>query len=596
MFNPYDEVQRNRLFKPVESSFRSLEWARNLNQGLVEAYIGSGYGRTSKVRHETVINLMNQTVDAYQMCLVANRPRVLISTPHQQFTYFARHFQEAINNLIAEIGLEYTLRQWVLDAFFCVGVIKVHMADSGLVMLEENLWADPGTPFASNMSIDNWVYDMGSTKWQEVKFAGDMYRLPHGDLESGIFDQEASREVLPTSKYHCDADRLARISKGYEVDYDEFEPMVDLADVWIPRENKIFTFAVDSVHHFRLKGSPLAVMDWNGAEFGPYHLLGFNDVPENIMPVSPASHLASMDRLINNIARKQSKRARSKKRVNIFDPLEKDAADRIRREADEAWVASKDPKAFSSVETGGVDPSMQAFMLGIIEMYDRMAGNLTAMMGLGAQADTATQEQLIHGAVSKKEASMQYRVVDGSVKLIRDLGYMLWNDKFKVLKGQIAIDGAEGYSADATWTPEDREGDFFDYNFNIDLYSMPYQSPGQKVQALNQLITQIYAPMADMMAAQGGMMNLQKITEIYADMLNLPQLKQVIQFTAPMEGGMPGPQDRQTPKPAATTRTVVRKNIPTGGTAAGRSHVQQQAWMGMSPNAQQSASLTVPMA
>jgi hypothetical protein len=78
--------------------------------------------------------------------------------------------------------------------------------------------------------------------------------------------------------------------------------------------------------------------------------------------------------------------------------------------------------------------------------------------------------------VSSKEAQMQYRVLDGSSRLIRDLGFLLWNDKAKVIPGRIPIDGTT-YSMDATWTPDDREGAYFDYRINIDVYSMAYQSP-----------------------------------------------------------------------------------------------------------------------
>jgi hypothetical protein len=598
--NLTDDVQRNRLFKAVESSYRAIEPFRNLNRGLIEEYAGSGYGQMNRPRHETLINLMNQAVSAYQMVLVANRPRVLISSNRRELQIFARRFQVAINNLIAEIGLEYTLKQWVLDAFFCVGFIKVHMADAGQVMLEQNLWADPGTPYASNVSLDNWVHDMGATKWREVRFAGDCYRLSYDDVMAeagGMFEADALEDLKPTSKYSShDSERIAAISKGQDVDQDEFEPMVDLCDLWVPRENMIYTFAVEHLGQMRLKGGPLAAMPWNGPEFGPYHMLGFEDVPENILPTSPASHLSSLSRLANNLMRKQSRRARSAKRMHTYNSGGQDAAKRLQRASDDEWIHVEDPKEIGQVDVGGVDPQMQAYLIGVMEMFDRAAGNLTAMMGLGAQADTASQETLIHSAVSKKEANMQYRVIDGARCVIRDLGHMLWHDQFKVLSGQEQVEGLEGYTVDMTWTPQDREGDFMDYNFDIDLYSMPYQSPAQKVTALNQLLTQIYAPLANVLMQQGGSINLQALTNIYAEMLSMPRLKEVVQFAQPLpeeSGPAPGmgEHDRDTPLPSQTNRTYTRKNVATGGTLASRQHIQQQAWMGGSVNPQQAASM-----
>jgi hypothetical protein len=177
-----------------------LEPFRLLTRGLVEEYAGSGYGRKGQPRHEIIINLMNQTVDAYTMALVANRPRVQLSTELPERQYFTKHFQVALNNLIEQIGLEFTLRQWVLDAFFCLGIVKVHMASSGYVQMAEDLWVDPGQPFASNVGIDNWVHDMSATKWEHVQFAGDSYRIPFDDLSHPMyFPEVVARSAYPTA-------------------------------------------------------------------------------------------------------------------------------------------------------------------------------------------------------------------------------------------------------------------------------------------------------------------------------------------------------------------------------------------------------------
>ena len=591
--DPYQENDRSRFFKSIESSFRGIEWARNLNRSLIEEYTGNGYGTggtSGRVKYEQLVNLMNQTVDAYTMALVANRPRVMVTSVDPNLRYFAKQYELAINRMIEQIGLEYTLKKWVLDAFFCVGIIKVHMADAGLVQIQPDRWMDPGQPFASNISIDNFVYDLSATKYSEVKYAGDMYRIPFADLKSGIFDPERIKDLTPTSKYALDGERLARISRGVEVDSDEFEPMIDLADIWVPRHGKIYTFAVDRVAQFTLKGEPIAEMDWTGPELGPYHLLGFNAVPENIMPTSPASHLAMMSRLVNNLFRKQSRRARNQRNVHGYDPAAVNSIKNIQKAGDDEFVEVQDAAtAFHTISIGGVDANTQNFALAAMDMFDRMAGNLTAMLGLGAQAETNGQEQLIHGAVSKKEANMQYRVVDGAVRLIRNLGYMLWEDRFKVIRQEYPIDGAEGYSVDMTWTPEDRQGDFYDYDFNIDLYSMPYQSPSQKMSAVMQLLTQFYLPSLQLLQSQGGTINLQEVNYFFAQMLNSPELKNMIQFTSapPEDAGGLGGHPEGPMMPAATKREYVRKSVSTGGTPQGKNHAMQLAWASAAKNQNQ---------
>lgn len=592
--NPLDPVHCDRLFRAMRGSFDAKKPFRNLTRELIREFAGSGYGNSERPQFPTWINLMNQAADAYTMALVANRPRVLLSTfnPNQEF--FARQFQEAMNNLIEEICLENTLKNWVLDALFCVGIIKTHLADSGQVMLEEGFMMDPGSPAASNVSIDNWCHDMGATRWDQVKFAADMYRLPFEDVQqSDIYDQSATADLTPTSKYPVEDESLAQISRGEATDKDELEPMIDLCDVWVPRDGMIYTFAIQSRDKFEAKGKPLAVMEWDGPEYGPYHLLGFNDVPENIMPTSPFSHISRLSRLINSIMRRQAGRAMRHKRNHIYTAAGAEDAKKIQGGSDDEWVNVQDVNGIGEVETGGVNNDQHAFMLGCMELFDRMAGNLPAMMGLGAQAETASQEQLIHSAVSKKEAQMQYRVFDATRKLMRDLGYMLWNDKFKVIPGKIPIDGADGYAYDAPWSPESREGSFYDYNFNIDVYSMGYQSPAQRLNGLNSLLTQFYMPALPILQQQGMIVDFQAILQTHSELMNEPRIKQWIKSTSmPMDQQGGGQQEM--PKPSVTSRTVTRKSVPTGGTHQSRTHVQQQAWLNGSQNSKQSAALSRP--
>jgi len=229
------------------------------------------------------------------------------------------------------------------------------------------------------------------------------------------------------------------------------------------------------------------------------------------------------------------------------------------------------------MKQGGVDQSNYAFMLGGIELFDRMAGNLQARMGLGAQADTVGQERLIHGAASRKEGQMQYVMLNAATKLIKQLGVMLWQDEFKTIVTEIAIPGAPGYTATSVWKPGDREGNFLDYNFEIDVYSMQFQSPSIKIQRLNELVMQVLMPMYQLMMEQGVFIDMMQLVKIYADLMNLPELEQIVRFSDPMmdqESGSPG-MIADIPKAPTSTRNYVRHN--TGGQKA--NPLQQTAAM-----------------
>lgn len=581
-FDPYDDRDHQRLSKAVELSYKGLAPFRKMLRGLVAEYCGSGYGDAgSRPRFETIVNYMNQAVDTYTMLLAANRPRVMLSTDKPELQFFAKQFEAVTNATLAEIQIEETIRQWVIDAFFCLGIVKVHMADAGEVMMENGFWMDPGRTFASNVSLDNFVFDSSATVWHHIRYAGDCYRVPFERLKDPVlYDQDEVKELGPNSKFkHMDEDRLARMSRGDVTDADELVPMIDLGDFWIVETDQIVTYPVDrDGDQLKLIGErPIAVDVWDGPEFGPYHTLSFNDVPENIMPTSPASQLDVLGRTANSLLRKARRQAMRQKQVTGYSPASAEDAKNFRQASDGEMIEMSNPKEVMTLTNGQVDGQNMALFNQFTQLHDRQAGNLSAMAGLGPSADTAKAESLIHGAASKKEAQMQYRVLDSVTKLCRDLGYMEWINKTRSRQLQIPVAGTDYTIDDQPWTPEMREGDFFDYNFQVDAFSMAYQPPGQKIQALDAVVTKM-TQLHQLLAQQGGTIDMQALVEEYADLLQLPRLRNIVKFMVP-DPAMQQQQAQQGGQNPQTTREYVRRNVPTGGTEQGRQHVQQQAWM-----------------
>ncbi len=593
------DVDMDRLRKALEWSDRQLEPFRNLVHGLVQEVSGSTYkpGR-GRPKYEGLLNLLNQTVDAYSISLVAQRPRIMTTTEEVSLRRFAAIYEIAMNNLIAEIRLEETLRRSVVDAIYLMGIVKVHAKETIQVMVETDLWADPGTPFASNVSVDNWIPDMAASKYSRVQFAGDWYRIPFEMLEGDLFDQAEikKQELRPTSKHHMAAgeERLDRIATGQEIDPEEIRPMIDVCDLWIPDDKMIYTFAVDPRSRFKLRGAPIAAFPPDDPDAGPYDILSFNDVPDNIVPSSPAAHLAGLSRIINNMMRKQSGKAHAQKDVFWYTPAGAKDAERIQSAQDQARIAIQEQSEVGVMKIGGVDQALQAYMTAMLQLYDRMAGNLTSIAGLGNQAPTLGQEEIIQGSVSKKEAAMQQRVIEHAERVIRRLGRMLWNDRAKVIPGSRTVPGLEEYPPlDATWWPDEREGAFDDYKFTVDVYSMPYQSPEKKFSTMVQLLQNILIPGAALMAQQGGAINFQKVVETAAHLLNAPELKDWVEFGSPPppavgpeqggQGGQGEPAVEQPGMPPSTTRNYVRRSVATGGSPQNLATMAQQAWLGFSP-------------
>lgn len=581
----YNKDERAKLLQCIEYSTRNLRPFRELRKRLVKDYVGTYYNQGGdEANSEIIMNLMYQTAETYTMSLAANRPRVLVTSKYSELSWFSHHFQRSINNLIEEIHLEETLRKAVLEAFFGMGVVKVYTAESGLIKLEgEDEWVDPGKPYAENISFDDFVYDIEATSWNKIKYALNKYKIGREKaLADDSFDSDVLKDLTIHSReggmYDHQPDKPLRDSFIGESKPHGYEPEFELMDIWLPYENLVVTFATGH------ESKPLRVVEWEGPETGPFHTLTLAaEVPDQIMGVSPAMNLKPLNDIINGLLRKQKRQAQRQKDIPFYQDGAHEDAQRLQRAADGEWTRVSNPESVNVLKMGGVDQQNQAFSMAMQEQFDRMAGNLQMMAGLGPSSETATQDKLIHGAVSKREANMQYRVVDFTANICKDLGWLLWSDEVTEQENNYDV---EGFQFKSVWTPEHREGDFIQYNFSVEPYSMMYKSPSERLNNITQYITQVAMPMQQNLMESGGQIDFQELTNLYAELLDIPRLKEVVRFEEPKQN-RPGPSPEQPPQARHTVRENVRRNVPTGGTSGARSQVMQQVLNGSQPNQQQ---------
>ena len=127
--------------------------------------------------------------------------------------------------------------------------------------------------------------------------------------------------------------------------------------------------------------------------------------------------------------------------------------------------------------------------------------------------------------------------------------------------------------------PEMREGDFLQYNFEVEPFSMNYESPESKIQKLERAMDRL-GQLFPIIQAAGGTIDVQQMQRDYAELLGIPELKNWVTFSTPPAIEQPGPASGESPvKPSTTTRNYVRRNVATGGTPQNRSAQSQQAWL-----------------
>jgi hypothetical protein len=577
VFDLQNDEKRARLLKAIKSSRDALEPFRRVRRELIRDYVGSWYS-TSGATNKTLVNLMNQTARIFTVALAANNPQVLVSTPVFESLPFARRFEVNLNKLIGDMSLDQTFRQIVLDAFFCLGCGVVMMRDTdtrfhGLLESEEDVWLDPGEPWLNRVSLDDLILDMPAKELSKMRYCGHRYRADYEKvMEEPGYSKKVKDKLKPTNREHHDSTGAARdiASEHGQAQDDDLKDMVWLQDIWIAENKSVATLACDQ------DLEPLIEREWTGSQAGPYKFLSLGDTPDNVIPTSPAINLKGMHDLQNRLHVRMEADSDAHRVVNVYSPHGADDAEKVRTAERNSWQRMNDPGSINQVEVGGIDQRDLALATFIQDEYDRFAGNLQAMGGLGPQASTLGQEELVHGQLSKNVADMRMAVVNFSSECITDLGMLMWEDQTLELQSSIPV-GNSGIQVRSDWTPQTRMGSFEDYQFKVEPYSMVFKTPEQKLQELFQVLQQI-APLWPMFQASGATLDAEAIVDEIARLKNRPEFKRFITFAAPAM--MLGGDENSVHSPAVTSRETIRKNVPTGGTKENRSAALIQSILG----------------
>lgn len=589
MIDLQDKKSRGFLLKAIKTSREQLEDYRRVRHELIRDYCGSWYSDEG-ARSKTLVNLMNQTARIYTVALAANNPQAMVSTPNVNNWPFAKRFETNLNKLISDMALDETFRAIVLDAFFCIGVGVVMMRDTntrfhGILESEEDVWLDPGEPWFNRVSIDDLILDMAAKELTKMRYCGHRYRADYEKvMDEPGYEKSVKDKLTPTSKKNAESPEHANdIGSGHVVDDDELKPMVWLQNVWVAENQSIATMSADQ------DLPPLLEKEWTGSQAGPYKFLSLGIVPDNIIPASPAVNLKGLHDLQNRLHVRMEEDSDAHRVVNVYPPGMEDQADLLKNAKRNDWVRGSDPKSIEQKELGGIDQRDMALASFIEQEYDRFAGNLSVMGGLGPQADTVGQEEMVHGQVSRMEADMRMAVVSFASDAILDLGRLMWEDQTLELQSSVPV-GNTGIDVRLDWTPEHRVGDFEEYEFRVEPFSMVFRTPQQKLAELYETLDRI-APLWPLFQQSGATMDVEAIYDEIARLSNRPEFRRFITFATPTD--MMGDPHGATQSPV-TRRENVRKNIPTGGTQDSRATILQQALLGGKPqvNGQQASSMT----
>jgi len=563
-----DEAYRDRLFRSVTASYESMDWARTFFRRMVREYGGPTYGEAEDPRTK-YINKISQFVNAYTMILAGNRPQVAIETKYDELIPFAKNWEANINALCEMIDIRTQLQDCAQNSIFFAGFMKVHRADTGRMLTELDVTADPGMPYVTSFTIEDWVHDQSVKRRGKMRWAGNKFRMKTLDLklaiEAGRANPDSMEWVRATSRMDHEPERADLISIGQDTDDDEIDPSFDAVDIFDYEDQVTRCYALESTRRMTMKGDAIMEIPWDGLTSGPYHIFSLYTVPDNILPKSPLTDLEAMERFINNMARKTARQIQSQKENMVYTPAGKNAADALTNARDRQSVMVTDVRDVDVIRQGGVDPGVTQTLGNFLNLFDEQAGNLKQVLGLGASAETLGQEQIIQQAGTRMGNFLEDRFQTETSKVLENLSRLMWSDMFLEIKSTITVDntGVTPLQVDSSWVPGDREGSPEQYLFNVVPYSARLRTPAEKIQMITQMMGQVYLPLQEQLMAQGGMIDMFAFTEMLADKMNMPEFRSLITFSGAQ---MPGPKPPVlSGKPATTNRNYTRTSAPAPG-------------------------------
>lgn len=558
-------VNFTHLRDAVDWSVRQLETPRKKRLEAIRQYVGAHYSDFGSDKRVPT-NFLELAVLIYSRQLAARAPRVIVSAKNRALRPYAKTMELALNQVPDEIGLGDTIHRAVVEALFSYAVVKVGITPSSLSVLGH----DYGEPFVDIVSIDNHFIDMSAKSRKAIQFEGDDYWLTVDDARL-LFDSKEIQPDDPTNISEQGNEKAQGISveEGGVV----YKDRVYLRDVYLPRENKVVTYGVISKKLHK-------VVDWDGPEHSPYHYLGFSDVPGNILPLPPVALWRDLHELGNNLFRRLGRQAENKKSVAAFAGGNDESVEALKKAQDGDGIRYTGSKP-ENITVGGIDAPTLAFYLQLRDLFSYFAGNLDTLGGLSPMSDTVGQDKLLSEAANTRMKYMADKTMDFCKGIFKALAWYEWTDPVRERQVVKTVKGTD-LSVTRKWSAKTREGDFLDYNFNIDVFSMQDDSPSTKLQKIGSSLERFVFPVMDGIAQQGGQIDFKRLIEVISDLGNVPELNDIVVFAEPPNepavAGDPNPGGGSS-KPAHTTRTYERVNRP-GATRAGKDDVMSRLLMG----------------
>ena len=351
---------------------------------------------------------------------------------------------------------------------------------------------DPGELYTGVVDFDNFIADPLSREhlFEDASYLGDIIQVPRYTLlDMNGVDHDLAMK-LPRVSVTRDEERVEDLSHkqvSRQEDYD-VNDIVEIAEIWVPSENALVIVPGDC--DATPQDDYLKISDYYGVKEGPYTLLSFSPpMPGNPIPVPLAGTWFDLAVALNRIARKEIQQAEAQKDIYTYQRTAVDDATAMRDAMDGEGVACDDPAAVKVVSLGGQKPSNER-QVGILnEQFNTYANNPEAVGGYNISAKSATGANILNQRSNVGLEDMRNKVYIMSGEEARRRAFYIHTDPLihapmarRLKRPAVNIVGMNGQpiwmqpaheeEISEILTPEERQGEFFDFTFTVETQSM----------------------------------------------------------------------------------------------------------------------------
>jgi len=512
-----------KLARSAAISDKKLEGFRKKRAEFMKHFAGRHYGDNSEISTKMPLNLMYSVGCILEPLLALRRVKTGVTSYDPEASYFADSLRLTVNHVARKIKAAWSIREAIRDSFGSMGIVKTGFATGGKFGL-----------FVEAISLDDYIIDHRTRTRKPGSYAyeGHRFRMPFEvAMESGLFNQ-AQRGLLEdllkrqTQDHSGKADEIATGKKEYSLD--EFDPQIELCELYIPRRNSVVWLAGDLREHTHY----IREFGWRGHEDGPIDVLGYSWLNENPVPVPLYAVIYDLYLLENELARKIGRQAQQQKDFVTVPPNSEDA-ETVRKVHDGEVIQVSDSNGVQAHSLGGGNEKGYAAVAWFHDWLNRISGNTEIVGGLRANEKTLGQSQIELSKASVRVNDMRGFVTELVENVCQKLGWYIWHDPKLSLRLTQRLPG--GVELPMQWSPDVRVGQFDNFEFSLSAYSRQSDSPEDQYERVMNWMERVVLPIAPLAAQQGSRLNVDVLANATGRDLDLPEIDDLWEESEPLE-------------------------------------------------------------